>query len=176
MAVRPILQIGDPRLRQKAKRVSRIDDSIQRLIDDLIDTMRAAQGVGLAATQVGVPLRIAVIELPPGEPEGPKPEVIVLINPQIVRTSGEELMDEACLSIPGFAGEIRRFRNVTVKALNRQGKEFRVKGTGLLAQALQHEIDHLDGVLYVDRAERVEKLEERAPSQQAHPPSQAASQ
>jgi len=139
-------------LRQKAKRVTIIDRSVQRLIDDMVDTMRAAPGVGLAAPQVGVSLRIAVIEMP-GE------DVITLINPEIIKKQGERLITEACLSVPGYQGELKRSVWVKVKARDRQGKDIRIKGEELLAQALEHEIDHLNGVLYVDRVESPDKLQ-----------------
>ena len=151
MAIRPIRVLPAPALRQKAKKVTSIDDSIQRLIDDMIETMRAAFGVGLAAPQVGVPLRVAVIEMP-GE------EIITLVNPEIVERQGERVLTESCLSVPGYEGELKRSIWVKVKAKDRHGRSFRVKGEELLAQALEHEIDHLDGVLYVDRLESPEKL------------------
>jgi peptide deformylase len=151
MAVLEIRTLPDQVLRRKARKVSAIDGSIQKLIDDMIDTMRANSGVGLAAPQVGVPLRIAVIEMP-GE------EVITLINPQIVKRQGERVVDEACLSVPGYQGEINRSVIVKVKAQERQGKEIRIKGEGLLAQALEHETDHLDGTLYIDHIESPDKL------------------
>ena len=151
MAVRSIRILPDPVLRRKAKKVGNIDDSIQRLIDDMIETMRAVLGVGLAAPQVGVPLRVAVIGIP-GE------EVIVLVNPEIIKREGERLVEEACLSVPGYKGEIKRSVRVKVKAKDRQGRRFRLTGEELLAQALEHEIDHLDGVLYVDRIESGGKL------------------
>jgi len=151
MAIRPICMIPDPVLRQKAKRVTSIDGSIQHLVDDMIETMRAVSGVGLAATQVGVPLRVAVIELP-GE------DVITIINPAIIERQGERIITEACLSVPGYQGELKRSVFVKVKAKDRYGRVFRVKGEELLAQALEHEIDHLDGVLYIDRLESPEKL------------------
>ena len=152
MAVLPICVLPDPMLRQKAKRVTIIDRSVQRLIDDMVDTMRAAPGVGLAAPQVGVSLRIAVIEMP-GE------DVITLINPEIIKKQGERLITEACLSVPGYQGELKRSVWVKVKARDRQGKDIRIKGEELLAQALEHEIDHLNGVLYVDRVESPDKLQ-----------------
>ncbi len=151
MAVLEIRTLPDQVLRRKARKVSAIDGSIQKLIDDMIDTMRANSGVGLAAPQVGVPLRIVVIEMP-GE------EVITLINPQIVKRQGERVVDEACLSVPGYQGEINRSVMVKVKAQDRQGKEIRIKGEGLLAQALEHETDHLDGTLYLDHVESPDKL------------------
>jgi len=146
MAIRSICVLPDPLLRQKAKKVANIDSAVQRLIDDMIDTMRAVSGVGLAAPQVGVPLRVAVIEMP-GE------EVITLINPEIVKRQGDRLIGEACLSVPGYQGELKRSVWVKVKAQDRQGRNIRIKGEELLGQALEHEIDHLNGILYVDHVE-----------------------
>ena len=151
MAVLEIRTLPDPVLREKARKVTEIDDSIQKLIDDMIDTMHAAPGVGLAAPQVGVSVRIAVIEIP-GE------EVITLINPEVTKRQGERVLGEACLSVPGYHGEIKRSVTVKVKALNRHGRQIRIKGEGLLAQALEHETDHLDGTLYIDRIESADKL------------------
>lgn len=144
MGIHPIRVAGDPVLRQKAKRVPKIDASIQKLIDDMIDTMHAAPGVGLAAPQIGVSLRVIVIETPE---EG----LIALVNPEIVKSSGERRLMEGCLSVPGYQAEITRSRQVTVKGLDRDGKEIRLKAVeSLLAQALEHEIDHINGVLYID--------------------------
>jgi len=151
MAVLKIRTLPDPVLRQKAKRVANINGSIQKLIDDMIDTMRAAPGVGLAAPQIGVLLRIAVIELP-GE------ETITLINPAIIKRQGERIVEEACLSVPGYQGEVKRAVMVKVKAQDRQGKEIRLKGEELLAHALEHELDHLNGTLYIDHIESPDKL------------------
>jgi peptide deformylase len=151
MAVLQIRTLPDPVLRQKAKRVTKIDGSIRKLIDNMVDTMRAASGAGLAAPQIGVSLRIAVIEIP-------EEEVITLINPQVIKRTGERILEEGCLSVPGYRGEIKRSVTVKVKAQDRQGKEFRLKGEELLAQALEHEIDHLNGVLYIDHLESPEKL------------------
>ncbi len=162
MAVLPIRVVPDPLLRQKSKRVRNIDSSIHRLIDDMIETMRNAHGVGLAAPQVGVLLRIAVIELP-------DEDVITLINPEVVKCTGERFVEEGCLSIPGYRGEIRRSESVTVKGRNRQGKIVRIKGEGLLAQALQHEIDHLNGILYIDHLESMDKLHKIEPSVETEP-------
>ena len=151
MSVRSIRLLPDPVLRQRAKRVPNIDGSVQQLIDDMVDTMRAASGVGLAAPQVGIPLRVAVIEIP-GE------EVIALINPEILKRHGERLIQEACLSVPGYQGEVKRSVWVKVRAQDREGRIIRIRGEGLLAQALEHEIDHLNGVLYIDRIEQPDKL------------------
>lgn len=151
MAVLTLCSKHDPVLRRKAKKIANIDGSIQQLIDDMIDTMRVASGVGLAAPQIGKSLRIAVIEIP-GE------EIIVLINPEVIKRSGEYLLTEACLSVPGYCGEIKRSVWIKVKAQDRQGRKIRIKGEGLLAQALEHEIDHLNGILYIDRIESPDKL------------------
>jgi len=147
VAVREICCLpGDLVLRQKAKRVPAIDGSIQRLIDDMVETMQQQGGVGLAAPQIGVSLRVVVIQLPGEEP-------VALVNPKIVKRSGEREVVEGCLSIPGYVGDIKRSVSVTVKGWNRWGKLVRIKATGLKAQALEHELDHLNGVLYVDRVE-----------------------
>jgi len=150
MVVRRILSADEPILREKTKRVAEFDASLHRLLDDLLETMRDAPGIGLAANQVGVPLQVAVIEI-----EG---KVTELINPKLVRRSGSVVDWEGCLSIPGFVAEVERAEKVTVKARDRHGKEFRIKGDELLGRALQHEIDHLNGVLYIDYLESLEEL------------------
>lgn len=150
MVTRRILTADEPLLRERTKRVSDFDASLHRLLDDLLVTMREAPGIGLAANQVGVPLQVAVIEI-----EG---KVTELINPKIVRQSGHIVDWEGCLSIPGFVAEVGRSEKVTVKARDRHGKEFRIKGQELFGRALQHEIDHLNGVLYIDYLESLEEL------------------
>jgi peptide deformylase len=152
MAVLQIRTLPDPVLRQKAKKVAKIDRSIRKLVDDMIETLRADPNrAGLAAPQVGVLLRIAVIELP-------EQELITLINPEIVKKEGERIVQEGCLSVPGYFGEIKRAVTVKVKAQDRYGKPFRLKAEGLLAQALEQEIEHLDGILYIDHLESSGKL------------------
>src|SRR3990172_3184550 len=152
MGILPIRIAGDPVLREKAKKVRKIDASVLKLIDDMIDTMHAAPGVGLAAPQVGVSLRVVVIETPD---DG----LMALINPEVVKSSGERRVTEGCLSVPGYQAEITRSRQVTVKALNRDGKEIRIKaGDSLLAQALEHEIDHINGILYIDYLTSADEL------------------
>ena len=146
MAIIPIRTVPDPVLREKSKRVKTIDRSIHKLIDDMIETMHDASGVGLAASQIGVSLRVIVICLP-------NEEEVVLINPQIARRSGERLINEACLSLPGYIGQVKRAESITVKGLDRNGKEVRIKATDLLAQALEHEINHINGTLYFDQLE-----------------------
>ncbi|MFC1988381.1 peptide deformylase [Chloroflexota bacterium] len=151
MAVLPIRVAPDPVLRQKAKRVGSVDGSIHRLIGDMIETMHAAHGVGLAAPQVGIPLRLIVIGLP-------EQEEIALINPEIVRRRGEREVSEGCLSVPGYVGHIRRSESVTIKGRDPKGKEIRIKADELLCQALEHEIDHINGVLYLDRLASMDDL------------------
>ena len=150
MAIRPILTAEAPVLRERTKKVSTFDASLHRLLDDMLETMRDAPGVGLAANQVGVPLQVAVIEV--------DDKITELINPQIVKRAGEQVDWEGCLSIPGYVAEVARDEKVTVKARDRHGKEFRVRGTELFARALQHEIDHLNGIFYIDHLEPGEEL------------------
>jgi peptide deformylase len=160
MSAREMRFLPDKALRQRAKKVSRIDDSIRRLIDDMIETLHRAKGVGLAAPQVGISLRVVVLHPPDGE-------IITLVNPEIVKILGEKEVNEACLSIPGYQGFIKRATSVTVKGRDREGKELRFKAEGLLAQALQHEIDHLNGVLYIDHLESEDDLEKVEPKSEA---------
>ena len=152
MAVLNIRTLPDPILRQKARRVTTIDDKLQQLIDDMIDTMRDAQGVGLAANQVGSLQRVIVIEIPEDE------QVYVLINPEITRRQGERVVEEGCLSIPGYRGELSRSLKVRVRALDRNGGIIKIKAEGLLAQALEHETDHINGTLYIDHLQGADNL------------------
>ncbi|MCC7369601.1 MAG: peptide deformylase [Chloroflexi bacterium] len=162
MTVRPIVALGNAVLRNKARKVSRFDQALRTLVQDMIETMRDAPGVGLAAPQIGVPLQVTVIE-------AEKDEVHVLVNPEIVKTEGEHLLDEGCLSVPGYWGKVKRFEKVTVKARDASGKEFRiVDAEGLLCQALQHEIDHLNGMVYVDRLDSLDDLQ-RTPRRELTP-------
>ncbi len=150
MAIRRIVTAEDPVLRERTKKVSSFDASLHRLLDDMLPTMRDAPGVGLAANQVAVPLQVAIIEI-----DGKLTE---LVNPQIVKSSGEQVDWEGCLSIPGYVAEVTRAAKVTVEARDRHGKEFRVKGEELFARALQHEIDHLNGRLYIDYLDSLDEL------------------
>ena len=158
MAVIPVRVLPDPVLKQKSKRVRTIDDSVQRLIGDMLETMHSVGGVGLAAPQLGTLLRVIVIGIP-GE------EDMVLINPEVVRRTGERLVNEGCLSIPGYIGEIKRAESVRIKGSDPSGKEIRIKADELLAQALEHEIDHLNGVLYIDYLENMDKLRKIEPEE-----------
>jgi peptide deformylase len=150
VALLEIITRDNPRLRLKARRVPKVDDSVRRLMDDMVDTMLDAPGVGLAATQVDVQLRVIVMKV--------DNQLYSLANPEVVRSSGEQIGYEGCLSVPGYIGEVARAEKVTIKALNRNGKEVRIKGEGLLARAIQHEIDHLDGVLFTDRLTSLDTL------------------
>lgn len=160
MAVLPIRTFPDPVLRQKGTKIKKIDRSIQKLIDNMFETMYDAPGVGLAAPQVGVPVRLIVIG------NIPEQEEVVLINPEVVKKKGERVVTEGCLSIPGYSGQIKRAESVTVKGLDRNGREVRIKATDLLAQALEHETDHTNGVLYIDHLESEDDLHKVEPGKE----------
>jgi peptide deformylase len=152
--IRPILRYGDRLLHGQAANVVTFDDDLQRLIDDMIETMYAAPGVGLAATQIGVPLRLFVVDLSVGrDPKG----LIVMVNPEFVSRDGMQLEEEGCLSVPGFNATVLRPARATVRGLDRHGNEQTVEGTALLARAFQHEMDHLDGLLFVDRLRGIKR-------------------
>ncbi len=152
MTAHPVRFLGDRVLRQKATRVPNIDGSLARLVQDMIDSMREASGVGLAAPQIGVSLRVIVIGLPDEQP-------FALINPEIVKRSGERRVEEGCLSVPGYRAELTRSSTVVVKARDPNGKAVRIKAQDdLLAQALEHEIDHLNGILYIDHLGSLDEL------------------
>ena len=152
--IRPILRYGDSPLHAPAEPVDAITPEIDRIVRDMVDTMYAAPGIGLAAPQIGVPLRVFVIDLSVGrDPTG----LIVMINPEIERLEGVQLEDEGCLSLPGFNATVVRPSSVVVKGLDRHGAPARFEGGGLLARALQHEIDHLDGTLFVDRLRGIKR-------------------
>ena len=148
MAVRPIVKYGHPGLHKPSETVKEIDGSIHKLLDDMVETMYAAPGIGLAAPQIAVPLRVIIVDLSVGEEPG---QLIKLINPEFVLREGEQRHDEGCLSVPGFGGSPVRPARVVVKGLDPDGKERTYEGTELLARAFCHEIDHIDGLLFVDR-------------------------
>lgn len=156
MAVREIVTVPHPILRTKARKVTDFGPELQRLIDDMIDTMRAAPGVGLAAPQVNVPLRVIVVEYGDDEDESVPPRLYAVVNPEIVRRSAEtEVGTEGCLSIPGLVGDVERAVSITVRGQNRHGQPVKYRLHGWVARIFQHEIDHLDGILFTDRALRV---------------------
>ena len=152
--IRPILKYGDTTLHEKAHDVAIITPEIEHLIDDMIETMYAAPGVGLAAPQVGVALRIFVVDISVGRDPG---GLMVMVNPEFVERDGTQLEEEGCLSVPGFNATVVRPMHAVIKALDRQGQPFQHEGTGLLARAFQHEMDHLDGTLFVDRLRGIKR-------------------
>jgi peptide deformylase len=152
--IRPILRYGQSSLHQSASEVAVVDDEVQRLVDDMIETMYAAPGVGLAATQVGVPARLFVIDLSLGRRAS---DLIVMINPVFVAVEGMQLEEEGCLSVPGFNATVVRPARAVVRGLDRSGHEHTIDGRDLLARAFQHEMDHLDGTLFVDRLRGIKK-------------------
>jgi peptide deformylase len=160
VAIRKIVMHTNPRLRRKSIKVKQFDQPLQRLIDDMIDTMRDAEGVGLAAPQVGVLLRVIVCEY---ADEDEELHQTIMVNPEFLEKEGEWMAEEGCLSIPGYVGTVPRAVWVSVKGKDRYGKDVRIKTDGPLAHILQHEIDHLDGVLYVDYLESMDELREVDP-------------
>jgi peptide deformylase len=151
MAVKAIRQFSDPILRQKTKRVLKIDKTVLKLVDDMLDTLEKCDGAGLAAPQIGVSLRVAVLWLPDEDP-------FAIINPEVVKRIGQREVEEGCLSLPGYQGKVKRSVSVTVKCLDIEGKPLRIRAKELMAQALEHEIDHLNGVLFTDLLESPDKL------------------
>jgi len=152
--IRPILRYGERTLHQPAAPVTAFDEELQRLVDDMIETMYAAPGIGLAATQVGVPLRVITIDLSVGRKAE---DLIVMVNPEFVEREGTQLEEEGCLSAPSFNATVVRPARAIVKGLTRDGQEQRIEATGLLARAFQHEIDHLDGVVFIDRLRGIKR-------------------
>ena len=157
MAIRIIVKEPDEVLHKRAKEVTKVTPNVQKLLDDMADTMYDADGVGLAAPQVGILKRLIVVDA--GDEHG----LIKMINPEIVESEGEQFGPEGCLSIPGWNGDVRRAEKVVVKGLDREGKELNITATGLLARAFQHEVDHLNGVLFTDIAERVYEFDPNLP-------------
>jgi peptide deformylase len=152
--LRPIVRYGATGLQTPAAPVTSFDADLQKLIEDMIETMYAAPGIGLAAPQVGVPLRVAVVDLSLGKRGG---ELFTLVNPEFVEREGMQLEEEGCLSVPGFNATVARPARVVVRALDRTGASHIVEGTNLLARALQHELDHLDGLLFLDRLRGIKR-------------------
>ncbi len=172
MALLEILTFPDPRLAKKSTPVEQVDDEIKQLVDDMLETMYHAEGVGLAAPQIGVTKRIIVVDCGEREAEEARPlspkEPHVIINPVVTKKDGKIVWEEGCLSVPGYTDEVERAKTVTVEGLNREGEAISIEADGLLAVCLQHEIDHLEGVLFVDRLSRLKqsvvkkKLKKRA--------------
>ena len=169
MAILDILRFPDPRLRNKARPVEQVDDALRRLLDDMLETMYQAPGIGLAATQVNVAKRVVVMDL-----SEEKNQPLCLINPEILESSGKETMEEGCLSVPGVFESVSRAQQLRLKALDRDGNPFEIEADGLLAVCIQHELDHLDGKLFVDylsslKRQRIRKRLEKEERQE--PPS-----
>jgi len=154
MSLRDILIYPDKRLRKKSQTVEKIDKKILKLLDDLADTMYNAPGVGLAAPQVGEHVRVLVVDISTKEEEN---DLLELINPKITDTNGKQSSEEGCLSIPGYYGNITRKKNVTVEAVNRNGENYTIEAEDILSRVLQHEIDHLDGILFFDKMAKLKK-------------------
>jgi peptide deformylase len=170
MATREIITIGHPTLRQKARKVTKFGPELKQLIDDMTDTMHKAPGVGLAAPQVNVSERVIVVELPADEEEGTPAEFYAFVNPEIIKTSHEvEDSQEGCLSVPGYVGEVPRYTMIVVRGQDARGKPQRVRAREYLARIFQHEIDHLDGVLFIDRVEDPGKIHKVTPEEAAEP-------
>lgn len=166
---RRILQAGEPVLRQKATKIKTFGPGLEELVAEMLEAMHAADGLGLAAPQIGVPLRLIVIELPAEVDEEGREiraaERYVYCNPEIVEANGEEEEQEGCLSVPGYLGQVKRATCVTVKGQDIKGRKIRTKARGLLARAFQHEIDHINGVLFIDRVDSPEKLRRVRPEE-----------
>lgn len=152
MAVYKIVEIGDEVLRDKAKPVKEITPNIIKLLDNMVDTMYDASGVGLAAPQIGVLKRVIVVDIGEG--------LVELINPRLLESSGNVVDTEGCLSVPGMVGEVTRAENIVITGLNRSGKEVTFRAKGLMARAFQHELDHLEGVIFVDKSSNLRKAEQ----------------
>ncbi|MGI8913293.1 MAG: peptide deformylase [Chloroflexota bacterium] len=158
MAVLPILTGDHPLLRRQAKKVGKVDRSIQTLLDDMLETMRVAPGIGLAANQVGRLLRLISIEV--------EDTAYQLVNPELIRSEGEVIIEEGCLSLPGYYADVQRAAKVSVKALTRNGKPIKINADGMLARVLQHEIDHLNGVLFIDHLKNLSELRYVSPEEE----------
>ena len=154
MAILHICTYPEEILRQRAQPITEIDEEVVKLVDHMVETMYSAPGIGLAATQVGVAKQLLVADIAPRRPES---ELIVLINPEIVAAEGEVIIEEGCLSVPEYQAEVKRHERVTVRGLNLKGEEVEIEADGLLAVVLQHEIDHLNGMLFIDRLSKLKR-------------------
>jgi peptide deformylase len=175
MATREIITLGHPTLRQKARKVTKFGPELKQLIDDMIETMRAAPGVGLAAPQVNIADRVIVVELPADVEEGLPAELYAFVNPEIVKASRhKEEGQEGCLSIPGYLGEVERHTEIIVRGEDAYGKPQRIKAYDYLARIFQHEIDHLDGIMFIDRVADPSKIRKVTEEEAAHPTPEVA--
>jgi peptide deformylase len=169
MTVLPILPHDNPAVRKRAKEVKKVTPEIEKLIADMVETMRAAPGLGLAATQVGAQHRVIVVEMPEDEDEPLSGRLIVLINPEISGARGHEVGSEACLSVPGYVGEVERASECTVKGMTPSGQRVRFRAKGFTCRVFQHEVDHLDGKVYIDLIESPDKLRRLKPGEEEEP-------
>jgi peptide deformylase len=159
MTIRTVFTLEHPALRQKTRKTKVFGPKLQQLVDDMLETMRAEPGIGLAANQIGIPQRVIVVELPEDDEDPQSGKTFAIANPKIIKASREmEEMEEGCLSVPGLVGEVWRSTEIVVKGQDVQGKPLRVKARDMLARVLQHEIDHLEGILYIDRVESPDKI------------------
>ena len=175
MAIREIVTLGHPTLRQKARKVTKFGPELKQLIDDMVETMRVAPGVGLAAPQVNVADRVIVVELPADEEEGFPAELYAYVNPEIIKASRDkEEGQEGCLSIPGYLGEVERHTEIIVRGQDANGKPQRIKAYDYLARIFQHEIDHLDGIMFIDRVVDPSKIHKITEEDATHPTPEVA--
>jgi len=178
--IRSIITAENPILRHKSKKVGKVTPAVRKLAEDMLETMRAAPGIGLAAVQIGVLQRVVVVELPKPQDSEAEPNPlagvpIVLVNPEIVEASEETIEgEEGCLSVPGYVGDVERHARVVVKGLDARGRKTRLVATDLMARVLQHELDHLDGVLFLDRLTGPDKLRQVKPGEEERAERQAA--
>jgi peptide deformylase len=176
MALRSIIYADNPHLRERSKKIKTFGPALERLVKDMVETLHEANGLGLAAPQIDVLERVIVIEMPKDEEDPQSGKLFAIVNPEIVRAEGEEEGEEGCLSIPGWWGLVKRAEYVTVKGQDVKGKATRIKADGLLARVFQHEIDHLEGILFIDRVESPDKLhrvEPKEPDGEAEEPAEA---
>jgi len=161
MAARPVITMPDPMLRRKAHKITSFNKEFQILVDEMIETMRMEPGVGLAAPQINISSQLIVVEYPlDDQVEDAKPELFIVVNPEITKTTNETVMGvEGCLSVPDLVGEVERYTSIVISGLDRQGKKQKIHSTGWLARIFQHETDHLNGILFVDRAKKIWKPE-----------------
>ncbi len=165
--IREIIIVGDPRLRRRSHPVEKVTPELRELIRDMVETMDAANGVGLAAVQIGEMVRVIVVETPEDEDDPTSGRLYVVINPEIVKAGKEtEVGIEGCLSVPGYAGEVERATEVVVRGADRHGKPFRLRARGYLARVFQHEIDHCNGILYTDRLVAPDRIWEVKPGEE----------
>ena len=171
MTIRTVFTLEHPALRQKARKVKQFGPKLEQLVDDMLETMKAEPGIGLAANQIGVPQRLIVVELPEDEEDPQSGKTFAVANPKIIKASRDmEEMEEGCLSVPGLVGDVWRSTEIVVKGQDLKGKTMRVKARDMLARVFQHEIDHLDAILFIDRVESPDKIRPIVPREAVETP------